>query len=64
MKAQAALVGAQGAVELDPEAAVDLDFALVVLPGYPEDDLAFRFTDALNDLALQILGVFDDDRSE
>src|SRR5512141_685325 len=33
------LVRPEGAVELHPEAAVDLDLQVVVLPGYPEDRL-------------------------
>jgi hypothetical protein len=64
MEAEAAFVGPQGTVELDPEAAVDMNNAFVILPGYPEDDLTFRFTDALDDLALKVLGVFDHDRAE
>ena len=46
MKAQPALVGPDGAVHLDAEAAVDLDFPLVVHPGHPEHDDPFRFYDA------------------
>src|SRR5690606_10840852 len=42
---QATLVGAEGAVELDPEAPVDVDLALVVLPGHPPDDLALGLAD-------------------
>ena len=64
MEAQAAFVGPQRAVELNAEAAVDLYLALVVLPGYPEDDLAFRFTDSFDDSALEIFGVLCYDRSE
>lgn len=43
VQTQAALVGAQGRVELDPVAAVDLDVALVILPLHAELD------DALGD---------------
>jgi hypothetical protein len=49
VEAEAALVGADGAVELDAETAVDLDLAGVVLPGHAEDDLAFGFDDAFED---------------
>ena len=38
VEAQAALVGADGVVELDAEAAVYLDIAVVVHPGHPEQD--------------------------
>ena len=49
MEAQAALVGADGAVHLDAEAAIDLDIALVVKPGHAEHDEALGFGDALKD---------------
>src|SRR5690606_27181025 len=52
VEAQAALVGAEHAVELHAEAAVDLHLAAVVLPRHAEDDLALRFADALDDLVL------------
>ena len=64
VEAQAALVGAEGAVELDAETAVDMGIPFIVLPGNPEDDLALRLTEALDDLALQVLGVFDHDLAE
>ena len=41
MKAKAALVGADGAVELYAEAAVDLNFALIVKPRNTEFDYSF-----------------------
>ena len=50
VEAQPALVGADGAVHLDPEAAVDLDLALVVHPGDAEHDHALGLDDALEDL--------------
>ena len=50
VEAQAALVGADGAVHLDAEAAVDLDLALVVDPGHAEHDHALGLDDALEDL--------------
>jgi hypothetical protein len=43
MQAETALVGAEGRVELDSVAAVDLDLVLVVFPNYAELD------DALGD---------------
>ena len=64
MKTQPALVRAEGAVELNAEAAVDLDLTLVVPPGYPEDDLPLRFADALNDFVMCELGVLDQYRAE
>jgi len=39
VKAQATLVGAEGRVELDTEATVDVRLAGVVLPRHAEDDL-------------------------
>jgi hypothetical protein len=47
VEAQAALVGTDGAVHLDAEAAVDLDFALVVHPGHAEHDDALGLDDPL-----------------
>jgi hypothetical protein len=64
MKAQAPLIGTQGTVEFDAEAPVDLDLALVVAPGDAKDNLAFRFTDALDNLVVSKLRVFDQDRAE
>ncbi len=64
VEAQAALVGTKCAVEFNAETAVDVNLPLVVLPGYPEDDLPFRFADALDDLALKVFRVFGDDRSQ
>jgi hypothetical protein len=49
VEAQAALVGADGAVELDAEAAVDLQLALVVDPRHAEHDHALGLDDALED---------------
>src|SRR5664280_78043 len=64
MEAQAALVGADGAVHLDAEAAVDLDLALVVHPRDAEHDHALRLGDALEDLRVAILRVLGDDGLE
>ena len=47
MEADAALVGADGAVHLYAIAAVDFDFAFVVEPRHAENDDAFGFGDAL-----------------
>src|SRR5690606_27799444 len=49
VEAQAAVVVPERRVELDPDPAVDVDLALVVLPRHPEDDLALGFADALDD---------------
>src|SRR5690606_34921675 len=54
---QPALVGAQRAVEADPEAAVDVHLAAVVLPGDAEDDLPLGLADPLDDLVLGVLRV-------
>ncbi len=50
VEAQAALVGADRAVHLDAEAAVDLDLALVVHPRHAEHDHALGLDDPLEDL--------------
>ena len=57
MEAQAALVGADGAVELDAVAAVDLHLALVVHPGHTEGDDPLGLHQALDQAGLLVLGV-------
>ena len=57
MEAQAALVGADGAVELDAVAAVDLHLALIVHPGHTEGDDPLGLDQALDQAGLLILGV-------
>ncbi len=47
----------EGGVELHPEAPVDVDLTLVVLPGHPEDDLAFGLAEALDEPMIAELGV-------
>ena len=49
VEAQAAFVGADCAVHLDAETAVDLHGALVVNPGHAEHDHALRLDDAVED---------------
>jgi len=55
---QAALIGADGGVELHPEAAVDLHVAGVVHPGHPELNDALGLHDALKDARLLEVGAF------
>ena len=57
VEAQAALVGADGAVHLDAEAAVDLDVALVIEPWHAEHEHALGFGDALKNPGGDVLGV-------
>ena len=52
---QTALVGAERAVELHPETAVDVHLTAVVLPGHPEDDLPLRLAEALDDPGLCVV---------
>src|SRR5690606_23843992 len=59
-----ALERAERAVELHPEATVDVDLAGVVLPRDAEDDLALGLADALDDLELPELGVLLEHRAE
>ena len=49
MEAKAALIGADGAVELHPVAPVHLDMTGVVHPGHPELDAALRLHQAVHD---------------
>ena len=64
MEAQAAFVGADGAVHFDAKAAVDLDVASVIHPRNPEHDHAFRFDDAFHDPGLPIFRMLIEDRSD
>ena len=64
VEADAALVGADGAVHLHAVAAVDLDLALVVEPRYAEDDDAFGFGDAFENLHLLQYGARHDVRGQ
>ena len=57
MEAEAALVGADGAVELHAVADVDLHLALVVDPRHAERRDALRLDDALHNLRFLELGV-------
>ena len=57
MEAQAALVGADGAVHLDAEAAVDLDVALIVHPRDAEHEDALGLRDALENPRRDVLGM-------
>src|SRR5690606_6995091 len=59
VEAESALVGAERAVELHAEAAVDVHLAPVVLPRHAEDDLALGLADALDDLLVGELGMLD-----
>ena len=59
---QPALVGADGGVKLHAPAAVDMGFALVILPGDAELHSALRFHQALQQSGGLILGVAADDR--
>ncbi len=52
---QAALVGADGAVELHPEAPVDVDLALIILPGHPELDDPLRLHQAVHHALRDVL---------
>jgi hypothetical protein len=64
MEAQATFVRAKCAAEFNAETPVDLNFAAVILPGYPEDYLTLRLTNTLDDPALKVFRVFSYDWSE
>ncbi len=61
VEAQAALVGADGGVELNAVAAVYLSNAVVVDPGNAEHDNALRLDKALDEACLFPFGVLVDD---
>ncbi len=56
MQAQATLIGADRRVKLDTPAAVYLNLAAVIYPGYTEIDDAFRLGNALHDAVLLDFG--------
>ena len=62
METQAALVGADGAVELHTPAPVDMGLPLVVAPGHAEFHHPVRRGHPLQDGILFIFGVLGDDR--
>ena len=62
MEADAALIGADGGVELDAVAPVHLDFTVVVNPGHPEDDLPLRLHQALQHPSFYQVGADLNDR--
>ncbi len=64
VEAETALVGADGRVELDAEALVDLDLAAIVHPRYAEHDDPLRFDDALENPMIEVLGVALEDRHQ
>ena len=57
MEAEAALIGTDGAVELDAVAEVRLDLAPVVHPGYPEREDAVGLDHPFDDLRLLEFGM-------
>ena len=64
VEAQPALVRADGAVHLDPVAAVDLDLAVAVGPSDAEHDDAFGLGHALQYLGLLVFGILLDVRPD
>ena len=60
METDTALVGADGAVHLHAETAVDLDFAPVVHPRDAEDDDPLGFDHPLHDLEIKQVGISGD----
>ncbi|MFA7368130.1 MAG: hypothetical protein WC334_00650 [Kiritimatiellales bacterium] len=52
MEAQSAFIRADGAVEFEAETAVDLNLTFIILPRHAENDLAFRFDEAVQDLCI------------
>ena len=58
VESEASFVGAERGVELNAEAAVDLDFAIIVDPWHTEDELAFRLAQALHQAVVRVLRVF------
>ena len=62
MEPQSPFEGADGGVELDPVAAVDVDLPLVIHPGYPEGDHPLRFHKGFDDAPLLVLRMLIHDK--
>ena len=59
MKSDTALVRSDSGVELDPEASVDLNLAVVVYPRNAEDDLSLGLNDSFENACVdEILSLF------
>ena len=57
VQTQTALVGANGGVELDTVAAVDLHHAVVVHPGHPEENGPLRLYHTAHNVLLLVAGI-------
>jgi hypothetical protein len=64
VESKAALVGAESAAELEPEATVDLNLAAVVEPGNAEHNLAFWLDEAFEDFSLDVFRMAVKNRAE
>ena len=64
MEADTPFVGAEGAVALHPETAVDVELATVIGPGDTEDDDTLRLCNPFQDLQVDELGVLGNVRSD
>src|SRR6185312_14382265 len=64
MKAQTAFEWAEGRVELNAKASIDLHLPLVVNPRHTEDDLPFRLANAFDQRRFGIVGMFGDNRTK
>ena len=60
METDAALVGADGAVHLHTETAVDLHVSIIVQPRNAENDHTFRLRDAFKDLLIDQIRTVND----
>ena len=64
METQAALVRAKRGVELNAEATVDMNVALVVGPRNTENQLTLRLTQALNEAVISVVRILIQDYLE
>src|SRR5437588_7959321 len=64
VKSHSALVGADCAVHLDPEPAIDMELALIIAPWHPEHDHSLRLNNSLQDLGRSILRMAIENKRE
>ena len=64
METQATLVGAERGIELNAEATIDVNAALIIAPRNAEHELAFRLNNSLENRQILVFGLAGNQRSQ